>query len=154
MYEIKKMPQQIMIARYMLLGTVIATVVNFLLLLTNSDQYIPYSASVAYYLGYFGWLFDGAGGFGVFTAVGMTLAAAVLAVYVVSWALAAKKRRWLQVGMWLVIADTAALLGLILVLRMEIMSFVWELVLHGAVIYEIAAGISAWKKLTDEPEVC
>lgn len=152
MTQIRKMPQQVMIARYMLLGTVIATVVNFILLLTDSDKYIPYSASVAYYLGYFGWLFDGARRFGVFTAVGMTLAAFVLSVYVVSWVLAAKNLRWLQVGMWLVIADAAALVGLILLFRSNFMNFAWELALHGAVIYEMATGISAWKKLTNESE--
>ena len=55
--------RQVNMARYMLLGTVIITVVNLILLLTNADFYIVYYAAVPYYLGWFGWLLDG-GSFG------------------------------------------------------------------------------------------
>ena len=52
MYELRKHQQQVKIARYMILGTVIATVVNLVLLFAQADLYIPYCAATAYY---FGW---------------------------------------------------------------------------------------------------
>ena len=142
----QKLQQQVSIARYMLLGTVIATVVNLVLLLAGSDFYIVYSSAAAYYLGWFGWLFDG-NTVGSLTVIGFGLAAVVLAVFLLTWFLASKNKLWLTVGLGLIIADTLILIILIILFESEWMAFFWELALHGAVIYEMFQGISACKKL-------
>ena len=138
--------RQVNMARYMLLGTVIITVINLALLLAQADVYIVYSASVPYYLGWFGWVMDGYA-VGQMTRIGMLLAAAVLAVYLLVWFLAGARSVWLKVGLGLLIADTALLLALVLWMDGSILAFFWEFALHGAVIYELAMGISAQKKL-------
>ena len=142
--------RQVKMARYMLLGTVIITVLNLALMMANSDIYIVYCAAVPYYLGWFGWLLDG-GTVGQMTVVGLCLAGAVLAVYLLVWYLAAGRPLWLKVGLGLVIADTVALLGLALWLSDHIMDYFLELALHGAVLYEMILGISAQKKLDAAP---
>lgn len=151
MEDIRKWQQQVKIARYMLLGTVIATVVNLALMLAGSELYIVYSAAVAYYLGWFGWVFDG-GVAGQLTAIGMGLAAVVLAVYLLVWYFAGSRVFWLKVGLGLVATDAAALLALVLWMGGGLMSFFWEFALHGAVIYEIYVGIAAQKKLAMLPQ--
>ena len=138
--------RQVNMARYMLLGTVIITVVNLALLLAQADVYIVYSASVPYYLGWFGWVMDGYV-VGQMTRMGMLLAATVLAVYLLVWFLAGGRPVWLKVGLGLLIADTALLLALVLWMDGSILAFFWEFALHGAVIYELVMGISAQKKL-------
>ena len=138
--------RQVNMARYMLLGTVIITVINLALLLAQADVYIVYSASVPYYLGWFGWVMDGYV-VGQMTRMGMLLAATVLAVYLLVWFLAGGRPVWLKVGLGLLIADTALLLALVLWMDGSILAFFWEFALHGAVIYELVMGISAQKKL-------
>ena len=78
---------------------------------------------------------------------GVALAAAVLAVYLLVWFLAGGRSVWLKVGLGLLIADTALLLALVLWMDGSVLAFFWEFALHGAVIYELAMGISAQKKL-------
>lgn len=153
MEDIRRLQQQVKIARYMLLGTVIATVVNLALMMAGSEVYIVYSAAVAYYLGWFGWMFDG-GIAGQMTAIGLGLAAVVLAVYLLVWYLVGNHPFWLKVGLGLVAADAAALLALVLWMGSGLVEFLWEFLLHGAVIYEIYVGITAQKKLAtvQQPE--
>ena len=143
--------RQVKMARYMLLGTVIITVVNLALMMANSELYIIYFAAVPYYLGWFGWLLDG-GTVGQMTVIGLVLAGIVLAVYLLVWFLAAERPLWLKVGLGLLIADTLALLGLAFFLSDNIMDFFWELALHGAVLYEMILGVSAQKKLDAQPQ--
>lgn len=150
MYETHKITQQMKIARYMLLGTVIATVVNLALLFAQSDMYIPYSSAIAYYFGWFGYLFDG-GVVDRFTTIGMGLAAVVLAMYLFSWYMSANKPMWLVAGLVLVAVDTLILLTLIFLTQSPLMNFFFELAIHGAVIYEIAVGISAHKRMAMLP---
>ena len=147
MEDLASAQRQVKMARYMLLGTVIITVINLALMMANSDIYIVYCAAVPYYLGWFGWLLDG-GTVGQMTVIGLVLAGIVLAVYLLVWFLAEDRPLWLKIGLGLLIADTVALLGLALWLSDHIMSFFWELALHGAVLYEMILGVSAQKKLT------
>lgn len=142
--------RQIKLARYMLLGTVIITVVNMAFLLGNVDMFISYCAAVPYYLLMLGKLFDN--GYilgdlnGEFTATGLLMAGVVLAVYLVVWWLARDSRRWLQVGLWLIVADLALLIVMGFVLFSSPLECLWEAVFHIAVIYEMAQGLSAQKK--------
>ena len=151
MENIRRLQQQVKIARYMLLGTVIATVINLALLLAGSEMYIVYSAAIAYYLGWFGFLFDG-GIPGQMTAVGLALAAAVLIGYLIAWYLASDRPVWLKIGLGMVALDAILLLALVIWMGSGIMAFFWELALHGAVIYEIYLGITAQKKLSGLPQ--
>lgn len=150
MEQIRKWQQQANMARYMLLGTVIATVINLVLLLADSDLYIVYSSAAAYYLGWFGWLFDG-GIPGTLTAIGLALAAIILVGYMLVWFFAKNSITWLKVGLVMVALDALVLVILIFLLDAELMNFFWELALHGAVIYEMVMGISARQKLSAFP---
>ena len=142
--ETKLTPQGAM-ARYILLGTVIITVVSLILLLTNSDVYIPYYAAVPYMLVQFGIIMDGIGG-GNMTTVGLVLAGVILVGYLLSWFMAADRPGWLKAGLALMIADTVLLVGVSLLMDMTLMDIVFELFLHGVVIYELFAGVKAEKK--------
>lgn len=142
--------RQIKLARYMLLGTVIVTVLNVAFLLGNVDMYISYCAALPYYLVWLGKMFDnglylGAAN-GEFTATGLLLAGVLLAAWIVLWWMSAGKRMWLKVGMFAVVADLVALLALATVLFGDVIGFLWEIVLHIAVIWEMYQGLKAWKQ--------
>lgn len=144
--------RQIRLARYMLLGTVIATLVNIVLLLNGADMQIPYCAALPFYLVWLGNIFDNgmvAAGpvVGEFTYTGMLICFVLLSAWLVVWFLARGSRRWLQVGMAFVIADTAILLLITLVLFENPVSSLLELVLHGAVLWKIIKGIRAYDQL-------
>lgn len=141
--------RQIKTARYMLLGTVIITVVNLAFLLSNSDQYVYYSSALSYYLVWLGKLFDNSNYLGpvngVYTSTGLVMGGVVLAGYLLVWWLARDQRKWLQVGMWLIVADLAVLAVLAWKLFEEPMDCFWEVGLHLVVIWEMAQGIKAHK---------
>lgn len=135
----------------MLLGTVIITVINIAFLLGNVDMYISYSAALPYYLVWLGKIFDNGWLVGTlngeFTATGLLMAGILLAMWLVLWWLARGSRRWLQVGLWVVVADLVALAVVALVLMSNPLSCLWEAVIHGAVIWEIHQGVKAWKQM-------
>ncbi len=143
--------RQIKIAQYLLLGTVIITVVNMAFLLANVDMFIGYCAALPYYFLFFGKLFDN--GYmlgdinGEFAATGLVLGGVVLAVYLVIWWLALANRRWLQVSLWLIVADLVVLIGLALTVFSNPLDCFWEAVIHIIVIVEIAQGLQAQKKM-------
>lgn len=142
--------RQIKLARYMLLGTVIVTALNVAFLLGNADIYISYCAAVPYYLVWLGKVFDnglylGAAN-GEYTATSLALAGVLLAAWLVLWWLSARSRKWLKVGMIAVVADLVALVAISIVLFSEPLSFLWEIVIHIAVIWEMAQGVKAWKE--------
>lgn len=142
--------RQIKLAQYMLLGTVIVTVLNVAFLLGNVDLYISYSAALPYYLVWVGKMFDnglylGAAN-GEFTATGLLMAGAVLAVWLVLWWLALRSRKWLKVGMTAVAVDLGILVVLSIVLFSDPLSCLWEAIIHIAVIWEMAQGLKAWKQ--------
>ena len=142
--------RQIKLARYMLLGTVIVTVFNIAFLLGNVDMFISYCAALPYYLVWLGKLFDN-GYFlghsnGQFTATGLLMGGILLAGYLIVWWLARRNRRWLQVSLWLIVADLVVLVLIALTLFTDPMSCFWEFVIHLAVIWEIAQGLKAQRQ--------
>lgn len=142
--------RQIKLARYMLLGTVIVTVLNILFLLTNADMYISYSAALPYYLVWLGKIFDnglylGAAN-GEFTATGLVMAAVLLTAWMGLWWMARSSRKWLKAGLVFVAVDLGILAVLALVLFSDPLSCLWEAVIHIAVIWEMAQGLKAWKQ--------
>ncbi len=151
--------RQIGTGRYMLLGTVIITVLDLVFLLCNVDFYIFYSSAAAYYPVWLGMIFDsgiGTGAISSFTYTGLAIAIAVLAGFLLLWYAARRNILWIKVGIGVLAADTALLVALYVLLNMPLADCLWELVLHGAVIYEMVKAIQAHKLLTQlgegEPE--
>lgn len=145
-YDILKLQKQCKAAHYMLLATVIATVVNILLLFSQIGLHIPYDASLAYYLTLLGYFFDGYA-LGTYTATGMVMAFGVLAAWLVVWYMARTHRAWLIVGLVLVGLDALFLILFSLLFLQQGSGNLVPLLIHGAVIFEICVGIGAHKKL-------
>lgn len=144
--DILNLERQRNVAHYMLLATVIATVINILLLLTNTDMFIPYCAALPYYLTMLGNHFDGYT-FGTYTATGLVMAFVVLAIWLLIWWKAKTSAGWLKAGMIAVIIDTVLLAIFAFVFLEDPGSCLAEGLLHIAIIYEIYVGLSAGKKL-------
>lgn len=133
-------------AQYMLLATVIATVVNIVMLFSRTDLYIPYCAALPYYLTLMGFAFDGLTP-ATYTATGMVMTFVLLAAWMLVWWMAKKRAAWLKAGMILSIVDTAILAIYVFLLTQAPISYLLELVLHVAVIYEIHVGVKAARHL-------
>lgn len=142
--------QKIKLAQYMLLGTVLVTLLNIGFLLGNVDMYISYCAAGPYYLVWLGKLFDNNLAMGSlngeFTATGLVMAGVLLAVFLLLWWLARDSRKWLAVGLWAIVLDLALLVVLAFVLFADPVSVFWEAVLHLVVIWEIHQGLQAYKQ--------
>lgn len=134
------------IARYMLLGTVIATAVDILLLFAQADVFIPYCAAAPYYAVYLGYYFDRYA-LSTYTATAMVMAFVCLGVYLLLWWRAKKHDRALRWGMILLIVDTVVLLLFAILMLDNPGSCVFEVILHVAVIYEISVGLKSGKRL-------
>ena len=83
---------------------------------------------------------------GEYTATGLLMAGVLLAAWLVLWWLALGSRKWLKVGMIAVAVDLAVLIGVSIMLFSDPLSFLWEIVIHIAVIWEMAQGVKAWKQ--------
>lgn len=143
--QLEQLKKQKNIAHYMLLATVIATVVNVALLLSNGGFHIPYSAALPYYLTLLGFFFDGYR-LGTYTATGMVMAFVCLAVWLLVWWMARGRRSWLLAGMVLVIVDTVALAAYAFSFLTDPSACLLEALVHIAVIYEISRGLTAYKQ--------
>lgn len=84
---------------------------------------------------------------GVYTATSLVLAAAVLAVYVVSWLLSKKHLGWLITALVLVCVDTVTLV--LFAMMGGDTSVIIDLCLHLWVIWLLIQGVSARRKLED-----
>ena len=147
--------RQIKLARYMLLATVIVTVINIACLLGNVDLFISYCASAPYYLVLLGKMFDNNWFFGPingeFTATGLTMAGVLLGFLLVVWWLSRTRRSWLLVGLVTIIADLAVLIFLAVKLFENWLDCFMEAALHLAVIWEMVQGLRAWKRKEESP---
>ncbi len=141
--------RQVNMGRYMILGTVIITVVNILLLLCNADFYITYSVAISYYLVALGKGFDSPtlAVNGTYTMTGLAMAMVILAVYLVFWFLAKKNILWIKVSMGLLIADAVILVLFVAGASGDLADCLWELVIHVAVLWEMGKAVSAQKQL-------
>ncbi len=138
--------RQIGTGRYMLLGTVIITVLDLVFLLCEVDFYIFYCAAAAYYPVLLGLSFDsqvGTGAIGSYTFTALSIAIIILAGFLLLWYMAKRSILWLKVGIGALAVDTALLAALYLWLHMDLFDCLWELVLHGAVIYEMIKAVQA-----------
>lgn len=144
--DIINLQRQQNVAQYLLLATVIATVLDIVLLLTNADLFIPYCAALPYYLTMLGNHFDGYT-FGTYTATGLVMAFVFLAIWLLIWWKAKTSAGWLKAGMIAVIIDTVLLAVFAFVFLEDPASCLVEGLLHIAIIYEISVGLKACKKL-------
>ena len=138
--------RQLSMARYLLLATVIATIVNMFLWVAQSEFVIPYCAILPYYLTILGYLFDGLTP-GTYTVTGMILSLSLLSLWLLAWWKSKRRSAWLKVGLVLGILDTAILCLYAFIITATPSAFLMEMLLHGAVLYEIATGIKAEKQL-------
>lgn len=141
--------KQVAGARSSLLLLLILTVVNLVMLLSDSGRYFLFSASVPYYLTAFGMGMDlelGAAGIGTFTMIALGISAVILVLYLLCWLLSKKRPGWFVVALVAFVLDTLALLGLCLALDVLTES-VLDLVLHAWVIWELFQAVSANSKL-------
>lgn len=137
-------------ARYNLLAVLIFTAVNLVMLLTGSDSYFLFSATLPYYLTYFGYMFDHFI-LSTFTLTGLVMAAVFLGGVLLCWLLSKKHSSWFIVGLVLMGIDALAMVVLML-LTGSFMEWLLDIVFHGWVIFSLSRGIAAAAKLKSMPE--
>ena len=150
-------------ARGNLLLVVALTVVNIILLVTNSDTYFLFSAYIPYLLVDLGMLFCGlypsevyADGLADmqflsngFFAVMLVIAVVILMMYVLSWLFSKKQKvGWLIFALVFFGIDTLALL----LLNGFVVESIIDYVIHAWVIVSLIMGISSYFKLKKLPE--
>ncbi len=144
--------RQIAMGRYMILATVIVSLIDIVLLLCGEDFYITYNAALAYYPVWLGMGMDNHfsavwSRIDVYTWTGLVLGAVVLVVCLTMWLLSKNSRGWFKAAMVLLAVDLAALVAFILLLRQELVMYIWELVIHIAVLWEMKKALDAYRQL-------
>lgn len=150
-------------SRNNILWVVAFTLINILLLVSNSNSYFLFSAYIPYMLADYGMYFGGiypAEYYGEFLpeitflgngyfATMLVIAAVILVLYVLCWVFAKKKpTAWLIVALVLFSMDTA----LFLLMQGINLALLVDYLFHGWVIVILAMGLSAIKKLKALPE--
>ena len=120
-------------ARRMLLLAIVFTVVNMALAFLGSGTYFLFSVFLAYML---------AVGFG--NAVGIILAALVLAPYVLAYFLSKRKRGWLIAALVMISVDTLLLI-LLGISSGALLSLAMDFIFHGLLIGLLAIGVKNGK---------
>lgn len=154
-------------ARHNILLILAFSVINIILLVTNSNTYFLFSAYVPYVIvdlgmalcgmypsEYYGEDLTGMEFLGKeFLTVTIVIAALLLVLYLLSWIFSKKNRvGWLIFALVFFSIDTA----MMLLLTGFSMDFIVDSIFHGWVIVSFAGGISAHyklKKLPEEPEL-
>ncbi len=138
-------------ARHNLLLLVVFTVINLVLLLTESGSYFLFSASVPYEITFVGAVInyqEFGQIMGTYTYTALVIAAAILGLYVVCWVLAKKKPVWYIVACVLFVLDTLAMVYI----NLEYLGdYVIDLVFHVFVLVELFQAVIANKKLKNMP---
>ena len=149
-------------ARSNLLMTVVLTVVNILLLVSNTNRYFLYSAYIPFLATDMALYFGGTHSAGVYVSLGtpdflpvgvfaaalFCIAAGIVILYVLSWVLSKKKAGWLTFGMIFFVIDTLAMVAL----NGIVMESILDYVIHAWVVISLIGGVSAHKKLMNLPE--
>ncbi|MBQ3183762.1 MAG: hypothetical protein IJB57_08835 [Clostridia bacterium] len=153
-------------ARGNLLMVIVFTVVNILLLVTNSNSYFLFSAFVPYILVENGWYYTGkypveaygeyysdmAFAADVVLYVLIAVAVIVLAVYFLCWLFSKKQRAgWIVVALVFFALDTVGYLLYAFMYGMLDMSSVIDILFHAWVIYYLVGGLVANAKLKKLP---
>lgn len=143
--------QQLRFSRQTLLGVIVLTTVSLALLAAGRSTCLPFSVFVSCWLTRLGVFMDQDGRL---AATGLTLGAAVLAVYLAIWLLALRNGRWLRVAACLLVLDGAAMAAISLVANAAPGSWAMELMFHGIAIVQVWKGGTYWNRmqaLSQEP---
>ena len=132
-------------ARSTLLTAVLFTMLNIVLLLVGSNRYFLFSATIPYYLTFFGYMFDYFT-VGTYTLTGLTMALIPLAALGFCWYCSKADSRWLKVAAVLFGVDVLAMLGLML-WSGDMSSSLLDIVFHGWVEICLIRGIKADNRL-------
>ena len=150
------------VARHNLLIVVIFTLLNVLMLLLQSDTYLLFSASIPYYLVFYGMIFTGKmpeeryGGEmaeyvvfdNSFFVVMLVLALMCIAFYVLFWFFSRKiSTGWLIAALVFIALDTV---GMFLLIGFDA-SMILDVLFHAWIIYEMVVGIITARKLKNLP---
>lgn len=149
-------------SRANLLLTAVFTVINLILLITNSNTYFLFSAFIPYYITSLGMLLCGRYPEEYYTdglediifindsffAVTLTVAVVMVLFYLLAWLLSKKRR-----GGWLILSLVFFSLDTILMLLLNGIALDWimDILFHGYVIYFLIIGINAHFKLKKLP---
>ena len=128
-----------------LLIAIILTLLNIVMFIAGSETMMLFSISVPYYAVLFGVILGGQ----ELMITGCVIAGIILLAYFLCWLLSKKHVGWLIAALVLMILDTLVLIGFYL-LAGEV-SGILDFVFHAMIIYYLAAGISAAKKLKELP---
>lgn len=150
-------------ARHNILLVVVFTLINIILLVTNSNTYFLFSAAIPYYIADLGMFLCGkypaeyyVGELAgmeflndTFLVVTLVIAAVILVLYLLSWILAKKPRvGWMIFALVFFVTDTA---GMLLLTGIS-SDMIVDILFHGWVIVSLISGISAYFKLKKLPE--
>ena len=150
-------------SRHNILMVLIFTVVNILLLVTNSNSYFLFSAYIPYMFADLGMYLCGKYPaeyygeeyafaeflHGSFLAVMLSIAAIILFFYLLSWILTKKgSKGWMVFALVFFSVDTGAML----LLNGISTDMIIDVVFHAWVVYSLATGVSAANKLKKLPE--
>ena len=142
-------------ARLTAVGVIALTAVNLLFVVFGSQVQLLYAMTVPYYFVVFGKAMDNRFSVGewtktgIYTRTGLVMAAAILAVLLLCWFLSKKRIRLLWVFLIAAILDTAALIALYAFLG-GISGGILDLLIHGFLIWQMASGLKASKKLEEK----
>ena len=147
--NVNKTPQQMMqdkyrAARYNLLLMLILTVVNIVLLFTETNTMFLFSATLPYYAIGLGWYWGS-----IFL---LAIGAVALVGFFLSWFLSKDNHKWMIVALVLFVIDTAAMLWIYAVLLADFSSGILDIVMHALVFYYLILGVINGKKLNELPQ--
>lgn len=159
----EKLTNKYQSARHNILLVVVFTLINIILLVTNSNTYFLFSASIPYVIVDLGMALCGKypaeyyayGLEGVeflndtFFVITLVVAAVFLLLYLLSWIFCKKPRvGWMIFALVFFIIDTV---GMLLLVGIS-MDMILDIVFHGWVIVSLCGGVSAYFKLKKLPE--
>lgn len=145
--------QQIASGRGTLLGLIILTALNEGMLLINFGRYFLFSASIPYYLVWFGKILDNGtdDGSGTiiarYTIIAILVSVVILGVYLLCWFLSKKRIGWLTAATVLFAVDTVLFIIFAFTVLVEPMRCLLDFLLHAVALYQMAAGVVSHGKL-------
>ena len=145
--------QQISSGRGTLLGIIILTALNEVMLLLDTGRYFLFSASIPYYLTWFGKILDngtsdGSGAIiAKYTIIAILVSLVILGVYLLCWFLSKKRIGWLTAATILFAIDTVLFIIFAFTVLAEPMRCLLDFLLHAVAVYQMIAGILSHKKL-------
>ena len=144
--------RQVAMGRSTLLVVLCLTAANLLLLISNTNFYLLFSASVPYYLTSLARGFDLAASGAVnggYTWAALVFSALVLGLYLLCWLLSKKNPKWLTVSLTLFAMDTICLALLCRFVFGGFTDSIMDFFMHAWVIYELYVGVRAARNLDE-----